>query len=206
LICPQPIPTIQIELASTGIYKGLAQTHGPQLVVRPGLAFGAISIEGNAKNIESGEDDGVEFALSAGVATKAGGFDLSGRGNLKSVHGIAGQADRRAFEMRFDAGRKIGAVRATATLTYSPDDIGSTRESTFLEGALAWDVRKGTRIGTRLGRRERSGAPDYTAYNVGVTQDIIPQLAADVRVYDTGSSDRGYAYKRRIVAPMRAKF
>ena len=108
--------------------------------------------------------------------------------------------------MRLDAGRKIGAVRATVTLTYSPDDTGSTGESTFLEGGVAWDVRKGTRIGARLGRRERDVSPDYTAYNVGVTQDIIPQLAADLRLFDTGSSDLGYAFKRRLVASLRAKF
>ncbi len=204
---PPPDPTIQIELATTGISKGLAQTRGPQLLVRPGLSFGVLSLEASAKNIESSNgDDGVESYFSAGVATKAGGFDFSGRGGVKSVHGIDRQADRRAFEMRLEAARKFEAVRATATLTYSPDDTGSTKSAAFLEGGLAWDVRKGTRIGARLGRRERSMAPDYTAYNVGITQDIIPQLAADVRVFDTGSSELGYAYKRRLVASLRAKF
>ena len=62
------------------------------------------------------------------------------------------------------------------------------------------------RIGARLGRRERKGSPDYTAYNVGVTLDIIPQLAADVRVHDTGSSDLDYVFKRRLVASLRATF
>lgn len=203
---PPPDPTILIELASTGISKGLAQTRGPQLVVRPALTFGIFSVEANAKNIENNEDHGAELALSAGVAGKAAGFDLSARGGLKSIHGIAAQSDRRAFEMRLEAVRKFGAVRATATLTYSPDDTGSTRQSTFAEGGLAWDVRKGTRIGARLGRRERGGSPDYTAYNVGITQDIIPQLAADVRLFDTGSSELGYAFRRRLVASLRAKF
>lgn len=203
---PPPTPTIQVELATTGISKGLAQTRGPQVVVRPGLAFGDFSLEASAKNIENNGDGGVETYFSAGLSTKAGGFDLSGRGGVKLVHGIAGQVDRRAFEMRLDAVRKFGAVRATATVIYSPDDTGGTRSAAFFEGGVAWDVRKGTRIGARLGRRERSGAPDYTAYNVGVTQDIIPHLAADLRVYDTGSSDLGYAYKRRVVASLRARF
>lgn len=65
---------------------------------------------------------------------------------------------------------------------------------------------KGTRIGARLGRRERSRAPDYTAYDVGTTQDIIPQLASDVRPYDTDSSSLGCAFKRRLVASLEAKF
>lgn len=203
---PPPTPTVQIELASTGMSKGLAQTRGPQLVVRPGLEFGAFSIEGLARNIESGDDDGIELQAFAVVATEAGGFKLSGRGGLKSVYEIEGQADRRAFEARVDVGRKFGKVNATVSLTYSPDDVGSTRQSTLVEGALAWDVRKGTKVGARLGRRERSGGPDYTAFNVGITQDIIPHLAADLRVYDSGSSDLGYAYKRRLVAALRAKF
>lgn len=203
---PPPDPTIQIELASTGMSKGLAQTRGPQLVVRPGLAVGDFSIEGLVKNIENNDDHGVEAQVFAVYATKAEGFELSGRAGLKSIHAIAGLADRRAFEMRLDAGRKIGAVRATVSLTYSPDDTGKTVKSTFVEGGLAWDVRKGTRLGARLGRRERDEGDDYTAYNVGITQDIIPQLAADVRLFDTGSSDLGYAYKRRLVASLRAKF
>ena len=51
-----------------------------------------------------------------------------------------------------------------------------------------------------------TASPDYTAFNAGITQDIVKQLAADVRVYDTASSDLGRAYKRRLVASLRAKF
>lgn len=175
-------------------------------MARPGLAFGKFSLEGIVKNIETNDDRGSEAQLFAIYATKAGGFELSGRGGLKTAHGISGQADRRAFEMRFDAGRKFGAVKATASLTYSPDDTGSTGKSVFAEAALAWTVGKGTQVGARLGRRERDGGPDYTAYNVGITQDVAKHLAADLRVYDTGSSDLGYNYKRRLVASLRAKF
>lgn len=203
---PPPDPTIQIELASTGISKGLGQTTGPQLVVRGGLTLGVFSVEASGKNIDSNDDGGVESYLSAGIATKTKGFDLSARGGLKSVHGIAGQVDRRAFEMRVDAGRQFGAVRALATIIYSPNDTGATRSALFVEGGLSWEARKGTRIGARIGRRERSLAPDYTAYNVGVTQDIIPQLSADVRLYDTNASDLGYAFQRRLVGSLRAKF
>jgi len=203
---PPPDPTVQVELASTGISKGLAQTTVPQLVVRGGLAFGAFSLEASGKNIDSNEDGGVESFLSAGVATKAKGFDLSARGGLKSVHGIVGQVDRRAFEMRIEAGRQFGPVRALATMIYSPNDTGATRSALFVEGGLSVEPRKGTRIGARLGRRERDLAPDYTAYNVGVTQDIIPQVSADLRLYDTNASDLGYAFERRLVGSLRAKF
>jgi len=203
---PPPDPTVQVELASTGISKGLAQTRGPQLVVRGGLTFGDFSVEASGKNIDSNRDGGVESYLSAGVATKAAGFDLSGRAGLKSVHGVAAQVDRRAFEVRMEAGRKLGAVRATASLIYSPDDTGGTRSAAFVEGGLAWEVRKGTRIGARLGRRERSRAPDYTAYNLGITHDLVKQVSADLRLFDTNSSELGYAFERRLVASLRAKF
>lgn len=203
---PPPTPTISIELASTGISKGLSQTRGPQLVVRPGLAFGIVSLEASAKNIEATGDTGLETYVSAGVATKAGGFDLSGRGGLKSIHAIAGQVDRRAFEVKLDAARKFGAVRAAVTLGFSPDDTGAARRAMFIEGGLAWEVGKGTRIGARLGRRERVRASDYTAYNVGITHDIIKQLAADLRLFDTNASGLGHAFQRRLVASLRAKF
>jgi len=203
---PPPDPSIQIELASRGISKGLAQTTGPQLVVRGGLTFGVFSAEASGKNIDSNDDSGVESYLSAGVAIKKSGFDLSARGGLKSVHGIAGQVDRRAFEMRVEAGRQFGPVRALATMIYSPNDTGGTRSALFVEGGLSFEARKGTRIGARIGRRERDLAPDYTAYNVGITQDIIPQVSADLRVYDTNSGELGYAFHRRLVGSLRAKF
>ena len=203
---PPPSPTIQVELALTGMSKGLAQTEGPQVVLRPGVAFGDFQLEATIKNIESGDEGGVEAQYFAIYPINIGGFELSGRGGRKSVHGIGGSFDRQAFEMRLDAGRKFGPIRATASFTYSPDDTGSTRQSKLFEGNLAWKVRKTTQVSARIGRRERDGSPDYTAFNAGITQDIVKQLAADVRVYDTASSDLGRAYKRRLVASLRAKF
>ena len=41
---PPLTPTVQVELASTGMSKGLAQTSGPQSVARTGLAFGDFSL------------------------------------------------------------------------------------------------------------------------------------------------------------------
>ncbi|HXH00090.1 MAG TPA: hypothetical protein VNI79_06725 [Sphingomicrobium sp.] len=148
---PPPDPSIQFELASIGISKGLAQTRGPQVVARAGLGFGKFSLEASGKNIDGRRDAGIESFFSAGVATKAAGFDLSARAGLKTVHGITAQVDRHALEMRVEAGRKFGAVRAIATVLYSPDDTGSTGSAAFFEGGLAWEVRKGTRIGARLG-------------------------------------------------------
>ncbi len=204
---PPPDPSVQVEVASTGISKGLAQTDGPQLVARAGLGFGDFSLEASGKNIETTSgDDGVETQLSIGAATKASGFDLSLRAGVKTVSAVAGQVDRHALEFKGDAARKLGPLRATLGFVYSPDDTGSTRSALFVESGLAWGVRKGVRLGARLGRRQRVDAPDYTAYNVGVTYDLIPELAADLRLYDTDSSDLGRPYRRRLVASVRARF
>ena len=43
-----PQPSIEIVVASRGISKGLAQTNGPQLVVRPEIAFGKLFVGGYA--------------------------------------------------------------------------------------------------------------------------------------------------------------
>ena len=114
------------------------------MVVKPGLAIGKFALEGIVKNVEWSMTTGAKRRPLAVYSTKAAGFELAGRGGLKSVHGIAGQADRRAFERASMTARKFGAVKAAVSLTYSPDDTGSTRRSTFFEGNLTWDVRKRT--------------------------------------------------------------
>ena len=74
---PPPDPGIEVVIASRGISKGLAQTDGPQMLVRPEVAFGPVYIGGYAKNVTSATLDG-EAGPVAGFRTSAGGFDLAG--------------------------------------------------------------------------------------------------------------------------------
>jgi hypothetical protein len=97
-------------------------------------------------------------------------------------------------------------VRARASLVYSPDDLGSTGRSFYWEGGLTYTLREGTRLSASLGRRERDRSPDYTSFNVGLTQTLWRGISADVRYYDTAQSELGEVYEGRFVASLRARF
>ena len=57
-----------------------------------------------------------------------------------------------------------------------------------------------------MSRRERDGGPDYTAFNVGVTQTVWRGISADLRYYDTRENQFGDIYEGRFVASLRARF
>lgn len=91
-------------------------------------------------------------------------------------------------------------------MIYSPDDLGTTGQSTFYEAGLSFALREGTALSASAGRRERTGGPDYTAFNAGLAQTIYHSLTADLRYYDTAQSSFGNAYRGRFVASVRARF
>lgn len=202
---PPPVPHIEFILASNGISKGLQQTEGPQLVIRPELEWGPITLLGYWKNVDSPTADG-EVGVSLAVEQSLGGFDLSGAAIFKRSTDAPRSVDREALELAASVGRTIGPVRARASLIYSPDDLGSTRRSFYWEGGLTYTVVQGTQLSANLGRREREGAPDYTSFNFGITQRLWRGISADVRYFDTAQSEFGEAYEGRFVASLRARF
>jgi hypothetical protein len=202
---PPPVPHIEFVLASTGISKGLQQTEGPQVLIRPELEIGPISLLGYWKNVDSPAADG-EAGASLQVEQELAGFDFTGAVQFKRSTGAERTVDREALELIATSTREIGPLRARAGLVYSPDDLGSTGRSIYWEGQLGFAVREGTRVTASLSRRERDGAPDYTAFNFGVTQTLWRGISADLRYFDTAQSELGEAYRSRFVAAVRARF
>jgi hypothetical protein len=60
-------------------------------------------------------------------------------------------------------------------------------------------LAKGTNLFANLGRRERSGAPDYTAINIGISGAVGKNLVLDGRYYATDRSRLGPRYHGRLV-------
>lgn len=202
---PPPDPSLQIELASTGISKGLAQTDGPQLEATGALGFGDFSIESYVKNVGTSGDDGAEIGLFLGAETENGGFDLSLEAGVKTLVSIA-SSDRSAIELRAEAGRSTGPFAGRATIIFSPDDTGGTREALFAEFGIGWRVAPATRVSAAVGLREREGSPDYTAFNAGVSHALADRLQVDVRYFDTAESALGEVFRDRLVASLRLRF
>lgn len=203
----RPDPAIEIVAATRGMSKGLAQTDGPQLLVRGELDLGNLFLAAYVKNVVSSGDEGAEAGLLVGARFRIAGFQLSASGAYKRLEGIGGTVDDEALELNLSASRLLfPRVTGRISATYSPNELGSTRHSVYLEGGVSIDLGHGTSLSGNIARRERSGGPDYTAVNLGLSQTLWRGISADFRLYDTAQSDFGEVYRRRFVASLRARF
>jgi hypothetical protein len=201
---PPPDPGIEIVLASRGISKGLAQTEGPQLLARPEIAFGPVYVGAYAKNVSSPTLDG-EAGPVIGFRTGAAAFDLSGSATWKLAVAPVGAVDDQALELAAAVSRRVGALTPRVSVVWSPDDLGSTGRTVFAEAGASW--RSGpTTVSATLGRRERDGGPDYSAWNAGASYAVAGRFTLDLRYYDTDRSGIGEPFHSRLVASVRARF
>src|SRR5688500_11395193 len=158
---PPPDPAAEVVVATRGMSKGLAQTDGPQFLARGELGFGVLYVGAYAKNVSSPTSDG-EAAAMVGARTKLRGFELSASAGLKRSIAPVGKVDSSALEVIAGVSRKIGRVTPRISVTWSPDDLGSTTHTLFAETGLALAVDPKTSISAAVGRRERGGGPDYS--------------------------------------------
>lgn len=201
---PPPVPAIEFVLSSTGMSKGLAQTDGPQLLMRGELAFGRIYVGGYAKNVDSSTSDGEAQAI-LGLRTKAAGFDVALAAGWKLAIDPAPGSDANALEVQGSVSRKMGRLTPRLAITWSPDDVGSTGRTVFAETGAGYRLTKTLSASAAVGRRERTGGDDYTAWNAGFAWAPVKQLTLDARYYDTNGGD-AFAFKPRVVVSGRVKF
>jgi uncharacterized protein (TIGR02001 family) len=182
--------------------KGIAQTQGPQVIPKAFLQLGPIQLGGQWKNVSSPAADG-EAAAFVNYAPKLGPYQLTFGAAYKLQTDVKGRPDRDSFEFTSAASRKFGKIGVRIGAIYSPDDLGSTRRSLYLEGGPTFDIDKSTKLSANVGRRDRQGSPDYTAFNAGVSKTLFNKLTLDLRYYDTAQSDLGEAYHGRVVVSAR---
>ena len=202
---PPPDPAIEISLASRGMSKGLSQTDGPQIVARGEIGLGAFYAGTQYRNLDSASADGEIWAF-AGVRGEVGGFALNAGVNWKRWIATEGRPDRTSLELHASASRAIGAVTPRLTVHYSPDDLGGGGESLYVEGGATWRVARGTSLVANAGRRERAGGSDYTSFNAGISREIVRNVSADLRYYDTDRSGVDETYRGRLVGALRIRF
>ena len=202
---PSPDPGIEISAFSQGMSKGLRQTEGLQVLVRPEVAIGPLFVGAFYKNVTSPTADG-EAAFLAGLRHRAGGFDLAISAAYKWNTAARAQADRDCLEFTATASRRFGRVTPRIHLIYSPDDLGGTRASLYAEAGASFSLFAGASVSANVARRSRDGGPDYTAFNAGASYAITRNITAELRYYDTARSRLGVIYEPRLVASARVHF
>jgi hypothetical protein len=202
---PPPNPALEISVASRGYSKGLAQTEGPQLVVRPELQLGPVLLGAYAKNVTSPTAEG-EAGISGSYRFKLAGFDLSATAAVKTLLDPSDGVDTTALELIGGLSRTAGPLTGRLTYFFSPDELGSTGRSRYLEGSGTYTLGRGFSASAGLGLRRRVASPDYVSYNAGASYKISDQLTADLRWFGNDRSELRMFYKDRLVGSLRARF
>jgi hypothetical protein len=157
-----------------------------------------------AKNVTSSTAEG-EGGATIGLRKQLGGVDLAASATWKRAIDPAPDSDVNALELATSASRKFGKLTPKVSLVWSPDDVGSTRRTLFAEAGASYRFAEAFAFSAAIGRRERSGGLDYTAYNAGIAWTPAKPFTVDLRYYDT-NRDAGDPYKGRFVLTGRAKF
>ena len=199
-----PKPSFDVSLASTGMSKGLAQTTGPQFLARGELAFGDFYVGSYVKNVDSSSSNGEAGGL-IGVREKLGGFDFNLSAAWKRAISPTPGSDKNALEVSGSASRKMGRFTPRVSVVWSPDDLGGTKRTVFAEAGGSYSLAKTLALSAAVGRRERTGGPDYTAWNAGLAWTANKHLIFDARYYDTDGGN-SQPYRARGVVSARLKF
>jgi hypothetical protein len=201
---PPPDPGIEFVLATRGISKGIAQTDDGQLLVRGELGFGDLYLGAYGKNVSSSSADG-EAGATIGLRKTIREFDLASSATWKRAINPTPGSDVNALELAASVSRRFGRISPKVSIVWSPDDVGSTRRTLFAEAGASYRLNTAFAFSAGVGRRERSGGLDYTAYNAGIAWTPAKPFTVDLRYYDTNRSDAD-PYKARLVLTGRAKF
>ena len=202
---PPPDPAIEVVFASRGMSKGIAQTEGPQLIVRPSAKFGDVQLGAQWKNVTSAVAGG-EGAIFIGWGRDVAGFQLSLQAAHKFQTGVHEPTDDHSWEFSGGLSRKFDKVTVRGSVVYSPDDLGGARRSIYWEAGPSLDLTRTFRLFANVGHRARRQGDDYTSFNGGVSTTIVPRATIDLRWYDTNRHDLGENFQGRAVVSARMAF
>ncbi|CAL1691418.1 hypothetical protein MMB232_01558 [Brevundimonas subvibrioides] len=148
----------------------------------------------------------VETELEAGWQFAAVGLEFDTSVSRKWRVGADPGQDDDAWEYQFDVMREFGPVDTRLRVEHSPDGLGSTGTTTWVETRLRWPLTEGLQASATLGRREQDGAPDYTGWNAGVTYELTGTTDLDLRWHGTDAEDEGRQYEDALVASVLIAF
>jgi hypothetical protein len=198
-------PGFEIAVSSHGMSKGIEQVDGPQFIPKAYLQAGDLQVGGQWKNVTSTTAGG-EASAFLNFNRSFGTFAVTAGAAYKVQTGTKGSTDSDSFEFTGGVSRKFGKVSLKVTAVYSPDDLGGTRQSLYVEGGPSFDLTKTLRLSANLGRRTRENAPDYVSMNVGAAETLFRGFSVDLRYYRTNRANLGDVYRQRVVLAGRLSF
>jgi hypothetical protein len=191
-------PGFEMVVSSHGMSKGISQSDGPQFIPKAFVEHGGVQAGAQWKNVSQSGAKG-EFTAFVSATRRLGSLQLSAGASYKVSTATKPGWDSRSLELNASAARKIGKVSFKLSGIYSPDDIGPSGQSIYVEGGASFDPAKTLRLSANLGRRHRGGSPDYTSFNAGVTKTLFKGFGIDARYYRTDRGSLGYTYRDRLV-------
>lgn len=202
---PPMDPAIEVVVASRGMSKGIAQSEGPQLIVKPSVKLGAVQFGAQWKNVTSTVARG-EGAIFVGGGREIAGFQLSVQASHKFQTGVREPTDDHSWEFTGGVSRKFGVVTLRGSAVYSPDDLGSAERSFYWEAGPAVDVTKHFKLSANIGHRSRRLGDDYTSFNAGASTTIVPRTTIELHWYDSSRHELGENFQGRAVVSARMAF
>ena len=194
---PPPNPAIELFVASHGMTQGLSQSDGPQIIPRAYLRFGEVQVGAFWRNIGNPGATGIGVLFGRWSA-KRGSSQIDTALLYRTRTGAHRLTVLHAWELDTTLRRSFGRFGIRLNAEYAPREF-ELGPSLFLEAGPTFRIGKGTSLFANFGRRERSGAPDYSAFNAGISHSVGKSLVLDARYYATDRSELGPRYHSRVV-------
>ena len=121
-------PGFEMVVSSRGMSKGIEQADEPQVVSKAYLDIGDLEFGGQWKNVTSSTGTG-EASGFVKVSRDLGPFFFNIGATYKVQTGAVQGADTNSLELSAGASRTFGRLSISANAYYSPDDLGSTKQS-----------------------------------------------------------------------------
>jgi len=194
---PPPDPAIELFVASHGMTQGLSQSDGPQIIPRAYLRLGQVQLGAFWRNIDSPVANGIGVLfVREGVKRKSAQADFVLLYRTRT--GAHRPTVLHAWEVDATFRRSFGRFGVRLNVEYAPREF-ELGPSLFVEIGPTFRLAKGASLFANLGRRERSGAPEYWAINIGMSAAVGKNLVLDGRYYATDRSSLGPRYNGRLV-------
>ncbi|NBW06795.1 MAG: hypothetical protein EBR82_02080 [Caulobacteraceae bacterium] len=148
----------------------------------------------------------IETELEAGWQFTALGLGFDASTSYKRRLDADPGQDAASWEYQFDVLRDFGPADGRLRIEYTPDSLGSTRASTWVEARLRWPLADRLKASVTLGRREQDNAPDYTGWNAGVAFALTDTTDLDLRWHGTDAASEGEQYDDALVASVLVAF
>ena len=203
----EPELSWEVGVATENVAKGLGKSGGdPSVSGAVGASLGAFYAEFSGSTVELGGGADSELVTTVGYAPEFGGFEFDFSAMHKVFTGTVAGYDNRFMEYQADVSRDLGPAGVRLRVNYTPDGSGSMEDAWWVEAQGSYALGARTRASVAVGERISDTSAEYTAWNAGVKHKLTPQLAADLRWYDTDQHDLGERYEGRLVGALTYAF